>query len=206
MTESTNYTLQFDRKMSQMTDFLLFTKVTYYYVHFRFRCCCFYSNPWAAILKKNVKWLNLQTSYCNFTEKCLKWLFAIFLQKLLTAVSTSVSAAAAFIRTRGQQFLQMFDVLDGHFDNFSFFNPPTTFFEIIWRYQMGKVGQTTIHSITPPFFNNFVGQRILKKKNGKINKVRNISNNRSTEDQKYQTKISSCFIRILGVLAKHCWF
>ena len=206
MTESTNYTLQFDRKMSQMTDFLLFTKVTYYYVHFRFRCCCFYSNPWAAILKKmSNDWiykLHIAISQKNVSNDFLRF----FLQKLLTAVSTSVSAAAAFIRTRGQQFLQMFDVLDGHFDNFSFFNPPTTFFEIIWRYQMGKVGQTTIHSITPPFFNNFVGQRILKKKNGKINKVRNISNNRSTEDQKYQTKISSCFIRILGVLAKHCWF
>ena len=45
MTESTNYTLQFDRKMSQMTDFLRFKKVTYCCVHFCFRCCCFYSNP-----------------------------------------------------------------------------------------------------------------------------------------------------------------
>ena len=166
MTESTNFTLQFDRKMSQKTNFLrFFTKVTYCCVHLHFRCYCFYPNQWAAILKKNVKWLNLQTSHCNLTEKCLKWQTSFnFWQKLLTTVSTSVSAAAAFIRTRGQQFLQMFDVLDGHFDNFSFFNPPTTFFEIIWRYQMGKVGQTTIHSITSPFFNNFVGQRILRKK------------------------------------------
>ena len=46
-----NFTLQFDRKMSQMTNFFgFFTKVTYYCVHFRFRYCCFYSNPWAAIL------------------------------------------------------------------------------------------------------------------------------------------------------------
>ena len=51
MTESTNFTLQFDRKLSQMSNFLrFFTKVTYCCVHFRFRYCCFYSNPWAAIL------------------------------------------------------------------------------------------------------------------------------------------------------------
>ena len=50
MTESTNFILQFHRKMSQMTFCDFFTKVTYYCVHFRFRYCCFYSNPWAAIL------------------------------------------------------------------------------------------------------------------------------------------------------------
>ena len=51
----------------------------------------------------NVKWLNLQTTHCNLTEKCLKWQTSCYLQKLLTTMSTSVSAAAAFIRTRGQQ-------------------------------------------------------------------------------------------------------
>ena len=147
----------------QFCDFLI--KVSYCSVHYRLHCTAFTRTHRQQFFKKDVKWLNLQTSHCNLTEKCLKWQTSFyFWQKLLTTVSTSVSAAAAFIRTRGQQFLQMFDVLDGHFDNFSFFNPPTTFFEIIWRYQMGKVGQTTIHSITPPFFNNFVGQRILRKK------------------------------------------
>ena len=53
-----------------------------------------------------MKWLNLQTTHCNLTEKCLKWQTSCNLKKLLTAVSTSVSAAAAFIQTRRQQFLK----------------------------------------------------------------------------------------------------
>ena len=58
--------------------------------------------------------------------------------------------------------MQMFDVFDGHFDDFRFFYPSSAFFQVIWGYQVRQIGQTTVHSISSTLFNDFVRQRILK--------------------------------------------
>lgn len=58
--------------------------------------------------------------------------------------------------------MQMFDVFDGHFDDFRFFYPTSAFFQVIWGYQVRQIGQTTVHSISSTLFNDFVRQRILK--------------------------------------------
>ena len=89
----------------QFCDFLI--KVSYCSVHYRLHCTTFTRTHRQQFFKKDVKWLNLQTSHCNLTEKCHKRQTSCdFLLKLLTAVSTYIFAATAFTRTRGQQFLK----------------------------------------------------------------------------------------------------
>ena len=89
----------------QFCDFLI--KVSYCSVHYRLHCTTFTRTHRQQFFKKDVKWLNLQTSHCNLTEKCHKRQTSCdFLLKLLTAVSTYIFAATAFTQTSGQQFLR----------------------------------------------------------------------------------------------------
>ena len=89
----------------QFCDFLI--KVSYCSVHYRLHCTAFTRTHRQQFFKKDVKWLNLQTSHCNLTEKCHKRQTSCdFLLKLLTAVSTYIFAATAFTQTSGQQFLR----------------------------------------------------------------------------------------------------
>ena len=86
--------------------------------------------------KTRVSGTHSATSKCNYTYLLYSWIW--------------------------QNRMQVFDVLDCHFDNFCFFYPSSAFFEIIWWNQMRQIGQTTVHSISTSFFDDFMWLRILK--------------------------------------------
>ncbi len=59
----------------------------------------------------------------------------------------------------------MFDVFNGHFDNFCFFYATSAFFQVVGRDQVRQVGQAWVHPVSPSLLDNFVGQRILNYSN-----------------------------------------